>query len=193
MPSGGQLDVVRLQPPVARFSQRDQHCVIRVAGHQLAKLPHGVVYRDSRSNGRALRSKEMSIRKRREAAAARAELEAKMIELDAAERRASQSEANLKRIIQYAPDVITVNRYSDGRFMLVNREFSKDVSMRAQHSDIRPLKRSESASALNEKAMKELAQNGVSRDIGFEIASKTARETLSRLMHSCRDERGEVR
>ncbi|MBV8452965.1 MAG: hypothetical protein JOZ29_11920, partial [Deltaproteobacteria bacterium] len=65
---------------------------------------------------------EMSIHNRREAAAARAELEARMVEVDAAKRRASQSEENLKRIIEYAPDVITVNRYSDGRFIMVNRE-----------------------------------------------------------------------
>lgn len=111
---------------------------------------------------------EMSIRKRREAAAARAELEAKMIELDAAERRASQSEANLKRIIQYAPDVITVNRYSDGRFMLVNREFERrfNESTALGHTPVE--KNLKVPRPSMKRAMKELAQNGVSRDIEFE-------------------------
>jgi two-component system sensor histidine kinase/response regulator len=68
---------------------------------------------------------QMSIRKRRETATVRAELEAKIAEVDAAEHRASHSESNLRRLIEYAPDVITVNRYSDGRFIMVNREFER--------------------------------------------------------------------
>jgi PAS domain S-box-containing protein len=111
---------------------------------------------------------EMSIRKRREAAAARGELEAKMVELDAAERRASQSEENLKRIIEYAPDVIAVTRYSDGRLILANQEFEKrfnqsrtlghapvENSLRVPHTTI-------------EGAMKELTQDGIVRDREFD-------------------------
>jgi PAS domain S-box-containing protein len=111
---------------------------------------------------------EMSIRNRNEAAAARAELEAKMVELDAAERRASQSEENLKRIIEYAPDVITVSRYSDGRFILVNQEFEKRFNQSRALGRI-PVDNSLGApDATMKGVMKELTQEGIARDVEFE-------------------------
>jgi PAS domain S-box-containing protein len=126
---------------------------------------------------------EMSMRKRHEASVAHAELEAKMVELDAAERRASQSEENLKRIIQYAPDVIAVNRYSDGRFILVNREFERrfeagkatgrtpvEKNLKMPHSEMK-------------RVMEELAQAGVARDVEFDYRKHDG--TLEHYLVSC--------
>jgi PAS domain S-box-containing protein len=126
---------------------------------------------------------EMSIRKRHEAAAARAELEAKMVELDAAERRASQSEENLRRIIQYAPDVITVSRYSDGRFIMVNQEFEKrfNQSRALGHTPVE--KNLRVPRATMKVVMEELAQKGVTRDIEFEYCKQDG--TLEHYLVSC--------
>ncbi|MBV8055407.1 MAG: PAS domain S-box protein, partial [Deltaproteobacteria bacterium] len=125
----------------------------------------------------------MSIRNRREAAAARAELEARMVEVDAAKRRASQSEENLKRIIEYAPDVITVNRYSDGRFIMVNREFEKrfDESSAPGHTPVD--KNLIVPRAQMKEVMKELAQDGVTRDVEFEYRKPDG--TLEHYLVSC--------
>ncbi len=126
---------------------------------------------------------EMSIRKRHEAAAARAELEAKMVELDAAERRASQSEENLKRIIQYAPDVITVNRYSDGRFILVNREFEKRFNQSRALGHTPVDKNLRVPRATMKAVMEELARDGVTRDVEFEYRKHDG--TLEHYLVSC--------
>ncbi len=110
---------------------------------------------------------EMSIRKRHEAAAARADLEAKMVELDAAERRASQNEQNLKRIIEFAPDVIAVNRYSDGRFMLVNREFEKSFEPGNILGHTPVDKNLKMPRSVLRGVMEELVQTGIARDVEF--------------------------
>jgi PAS domain S-box-containing protein len=126
---------------------------------------------------------EMSIRKRHEAAAARAELEAKMVELDAAERRASQSEENLKRIIECAPDVIAVNRYSDGRFILLNREFGErfESGNALGHTPVETnLKVPRS---VMKRVMSELAQAGVVRDVEFDYRRQDG--TLQHYLVSC--------
>jgi PAS domain S-box-containing protein len=111
---------------------------------------------------------EMSIRKRREAATARAQLEAKIAEVDAAEHRASQSEANLKRIIEYAPDVITVNSYSSGRFILVNREFQKRFNESSVLGRTPPDMNLMLPRARMRDVMREVAQDGVTRGIEFD-------------------------
>jgi PAS domain S-box-containing protein len=110
---------------------------------------------------------EMSIHSRREAGAARAELEAKMVELDIAEQRARQSKENLKRIIQYAPDVIAINRYSDGRFILVNQEFERRFDRTDALGRTPPEMKLVVPRATMTEVMKELAQKGVMRDVEF--------------------------
>jgi PAS domain S-box-containing protein len=126
---------------------------------------------------------EMTIRKRNEAAAARTELETRMAQLNAAERRASQSEESLKRIIEYAPDVITVNSHSDGRFIMVNREFEKCFGRRevigrtpVDHNLILPR-------ATMDEVMRQLGQDGVSRDAEFEYRKHDG--TLEYYLASC--------
>jgi two-component system, sensor histidine kinase and response regulator len=54
----------------------------------------------------------------------RASLENKVAQLQEAERRVRVSEGTLKRLIEYAPDIITISRYSDLRYISVNREFA---------------------------------------------------------------------
>jgi two-component system, sensor histidine kinase and response regulator len=126
---------------------------------------------------------EMSIRKRREAATARADLEAKMAEVDAAEQRASQSEENLKRIIEYAPDVIAVNRYPDGRFIFVNREFQKRFNRNSALGSTPLDSDTMLPRARMEEIMKEVAQDGVTRGVEFEYRQPD--ETLEYYLASC--------
>jgi PAS domain S-box-containing protein len=126
---------------------------------------------------------EMSIRKRHEATAARAELEAKMVELDAAERRASQSEENLKHIIQCAPDVIAVNRYSDGRFILLNREFEERFDSRNALGRTPVEKNLRVPRSVMKRVMSGLAQTGVVRDVEFEYRKRDG--TLEHYLVSC--------
>jgi two-component system, sensor histidine kinase and response regulator len=121
---------------------------------------------------------EMSTRNRRETAAARTLLEAKIAELDKAERQARESEENLKRIIEHAPEVVTVNRYSDGRFILANREFEKRFDASAPLGRTPP----EMNLRLHRTAMKQvltkLAQDGVVRDVEFEFREQNGTKAL---------------
>jgi PAS domain S-box-containing protein len=126
---------------------------------------------------------EMSIRKRYEAASARAELEAKMADLDAAERRASQSERNLKRIIEYAPDVITVTRHSDSGLVLANREFERRFNQNKAFVPAPVEQNLWVPDAMMEAILEELANNGVTRDIEFEY--RTQDGTLEHYLLSC--------
>ena len=66
---------------------------------------------------------EMSIRKRREAATARAALEAKIAEVDAAERRASQSEAMMRKIFDDNSDPMTVIDAESNTFVNANHAY----------------------------------------------------------------------
>ena len=68
---------------------------------------------------------EVSSRNRREAAEARATLEVKIVEIDAAERRARNSEETPQTPHRGCPRCDHVNRYSDGRYMSANSEFAK--------------------------------------------------------------------
>jgi two-component system sensor histidine kinase/response regulator len=109
---------------------------------------------------------EVSARERHKTALARAELESKMIELEAAQQRASQSEDNLKKLILYAPDVIAVNRYSDGRFIFVNQEFDKHFSLGQGLEDI-PVQNLV-PHVLIRRVLRKLKEHGVVRDIEFD-------------------------
>jgi len=51
-------------------------------------------------------------------------LRAEIAEREIAERLATEREATLRKIFQASPDVITVRRLSDGRYLDINREFS---------------------------------------------------------------------
>jgi PAS domain S-box-containing protein len=126
---------------------------------------------------------EMSIRQRDEASAARGELEAKMVELDAAERRASESEENLRHIIQCAPDVIAVNRYSDGRFILLNREFEERFESRDALGRTPVEKNLRVPRSVMKRVMSGLGQTGVVRDVEFEYRKHDG--TLEHYLVSC--------
>jgi len=119
---------------------------------------------------------EMSIHKRHEAGAARAELEA-------AERRASQSEGNLRRIIECAPDVIAVNRYSDGRFILLNREFEKRFESRDALGQTPVEANLKVPRSVMKRVMSDLAQAGVVRDVEFDYRRRNG--TLQNYLVSC--------
>ncbi|HTT75851.1 MAG TPA: PAS domain S-box protein [Candidatus Binataceae bacterium] len=116
----------------------------------------------------AISGRELSERYRRDTEAARRTLEAKIGELAAAERRARQSEGTLKRLIEYAPDVITVNRYSDGRYISVNREFAAHFDAKGAIGRT-PLE----INLLDRSALKEmlprLRENGIIRDMAIDF------------------------
>src|SRR5262249_54025885 len=99
------------------------------------------------------------------------------------ERRASQSEESLKRIIQHAPDVITVNRYSDGRFILVNRELEKRFNEGAALGHTPVERNLRVPRPTMEGVMRELAQDGVVRDVEFEYRRLDG--TLEHYLVSC--------
>ncbi|MBV8361096.1 MAG: PAS domain S-box protein [Deltaproteobacteria bacterium] len=126
---------------------------------------------------------EISIRNRREAESARAELEGRIAEVDAAKRRASQSEENLKRIIDYAPDVIMVNRYLDGGFILVNREFGKRFKESSALDRTAFYENLVLPRARMKEVMKELAQGTIARDVEFQYRKHDG--TLEHYLASC--------
>jgi PAS domain S-box-containing protein len=125
---------------------------------------------------------ELSIRNQREAVEARSALEAKILEIDAAERRARQSEETLKRLIEDAPDVITINRYSDGRYISGNKEFTKHFDALAALG-----RTPEEINLVPDRAaMKELtrrlADSGIVRDMEMDFRQRDG--TLARYLSS---------
>jgi two-component system, sensor histidine kinase and response regulator len=59
----------------------------------------------------------------REQVDAQVRLQAKVAELERAERRARASEETLRKIIESSPDVISINRFADGKYVNSNAEF----------------------------------------------------------------------
>jgi PAS domain S-box-containing protein len=121
---------------------------------------------------------EMSIRNRRETAAARATLELKIAELDAAQRRAHRSEENLRRIIEHAPEVVAINRYSDGRFILVNQEFQKRFDVKSSLGRTPPEVNLRVARTIMKQVLTKLAENEVVRDVEFEFSKEDGTRAL---------------
>jgi PAS domain S-box-containing protein len=121
---------------------------------------------------------EMSIRNRREAAAARAALELKIAELDAAQRRARQSEENLRRIIEHAPEVVAINNYADGRFILVNQEFQRRFNASSSLGRTPPELNLRITRAIMEQLLTKLAKDGAARDVEFEFTQQDGTRTL---------------
>jgi two-component system sensor histidine kinase/response regulator len=125
---------------------------------------------------------ELSMRNQRETADARSALEAKILELDAAERRARQSEETLKRLIEDSPDVITINRYSDGCYISVNKEFAKHFDAASalgrtpEEIDLVPDR------AAMKELMRRLAKSGIVRDMEMDFRQRD--RTLARYLCS---------
>ena len=118
---------------------------------------------------------ELSMHHRLQAEVARDALESKVAELDAAERRARESEEALRRLIEDAPDVITINRYSDGRYVSVNREFAKyfDETAAIGHTpaemDLMP------DQTAMKVLMRRLATDGIVRDMEIDFRQRNGK------------------
>jgi two-component system sensor histidine kinase/response regulator len=72
-------------------------------------------------------SYELSELRRKQAIGARTTLESKVKELIEAEQRARSSEQALRSVLESSPDVISINRFDDARYVDVNSQFMSET------------------------------------------------------------------